>query len=76
MKKKKRDAAPKYEVRSDLRTLYIYKDRDWAVHSAECYASFYNIPVYVIDTTTGIVISLKYPSNFKKEEKNIGILNA
>lgn len=51
-----------YEVRSDRRAFERYEDRAWALHSAECFASFYGAAVYVIDVLTGEVIATKLPS--------------
>lgn len=47
----------RYEVKSYLRILGEYRDRDWAIHSAECFASFFEVTVDVVDRITGEVIT-------------------
>lgn len=51
----------RYEVKSSLRTLGAYRDRDWAIHSAECFASFFEATVEVIDRITEEVIATRRP---------------
>lgn len=66
MRRKKKGAAPRYEIRSSVRSFHTYTDRAWAEHSAECYASFFNAPVEVFDTEEGTVLCTKFPANFKE----------
>ena len=51
----------RYVLKHYDKELISYRDRDWAVHSAECYASFYNITVAVVDKKTGEVIVVRQP---------------
>lgn len=53
---------PRYEIRSSIRSFHKYTDREWAEHSAECYASFFNSRVEVFDTEEGAVICTKFPA--------------
>ena len=38
-----------------------YHDKDWAIHSAECFASFYGITVAVVEKSTGNVVAVRQP---------------
>lgn len=51
----------RYALKHYDKILIAYRDRDWAIHSAECYASFYDITVAVVDTKTGEVIAVRQP---------------
>lgn len=51
----------RYALKHYDKILIAYRDRDWAIHSAECYASFYDITVTVVDTKTGEVIAVRQP---------------
>ena len=45
-----------YTTFTEIRTIECYHDRDWAIHSAQCQASFFGCTVYVLDVLTGEVI--------------------
>lgn len=66
VKRRKRKAAPRYEIRSSVRAFHAYTDREWAEHSAECYASFFGTPVEVVDTEAGTTLCTKFPPNRKE----------
>lgn len=51
----------RYALKHYDKELIAYRDREWAVHSAECYASFYDITVAVVDKKTGEVIAVRQP---------------
>lgn len=68
MKRRKKAEAPRYEIRSSIRTFRGYVDRAWAEHSAECYASFFNTAVEVYDMAEGTALCTKYPTNFKEAQ--------
>ena len=57
-KKKKVD---RYEIRHCDEVFEKCWDKDWAIHSAECHASFYRITIDVVDTTTGQVVATRQP---------------
>lgn len=69
MKRRKRQASSRYAIRSTVRTFEVYVDRDWAEHSAECYASFFNTPVEVFDIEAGKVLCTKYPKLYEEVAK-------
>ena len=58
---KRKNAADRYEIKHYSKVFERYKDRDWAIHSAECYASFYNLTIAVVDRTTGDVVAVRQP---------------
>lgn len=62
MRRKKKGMTPRYEIRSSIRSFNTYTDREWAEHSAECYASFFRSPVEVFDTVEGAVLCTKFPA--------------
>lgn len=58
---RKKNATDRYEIKHYSKVFERYKDRDWAIHSAECYASFYNLTIAVVDRTTGDVVAVRQP---------------
>lgn len=66
MKHRKGKERARYQIRSSVRAFFIYKDREWAEHSAECYASFFGTPVEVVDIETETVLCIKLPTNYKE----------
>lgn len=51
-----------YRLQTNLRTVERIQNREWAIHYAQCCASFFNTTVFVIDEKTGEAIAYKiYP---------------
>lgn len=50
-----------YIVKHYDEILETYHDRDFAIHSAQCFASFYRITTVCVEKSTGNVISVKQP---------------
>lgn len=51
----------RYSLMSNGEVLERYVKKDWAVHSAECFATLYSCMVYVVDESTGEVVAMKDP---------------
>ena len=51
----------RYAVKHYDEVLAMYRDKEWAIHSAQCYADFYKITVALVDIKTGEVISVNQP---------------
>ena len=51
----------RYAVKHYAEVLAMYRDKEWAIHSAQCHADFYKITVALVDTKTGEVISVNQP---------------
>ena len=60
MATKKREV-DRYEIKHYSKVLESYRDKDWAIHSAECFASLYRITIAVVDKTTGNVVAVRQP---------------
>ena len=43
-------------LKTKLRNIARYNNKDWAIHSAKCCASFYSCAVWVIDVRTGEIV--------------------
>lgn len=51
----------RYAVKHYDEVLQMHRDKEWAIHSAQCYADFYKITVALVDIKTGQVISVNQP---------------
>ena len=52
---------PRYETRTCLHSLESYKTLEWAKHSAECQASFFDATVEVFDRKKQEVVHTVHP---------------
>lgn len=62
MRRKKKGTAPRYEIRSSIRSFCTYADRAVLRPCAVCYANFFSSPVEVFDTEKGAVLCTKFPA--------------
>lgn len=51
----------RYEIKHYSEFLGSYRDKEWAIHSAGCFASFYHITIAVVDKFTGEVVAIRQP---------------